>query len=105
VCIGLEYIHLQGIIHRDIRSDNILLSSNGAVRIDLGPFAIHAKSSKEWKGVPYWMAPDAINGARTGEGYGKGVDVWSLGITVIEMVEKYPPRLGTSPDFSLPYSH
>merc|ERR1719369_2022681 len=83
----LDYIHKLDIIHRDIKSDNVLLSRDGRVKIaDFGYSAHGGINHRTFVGTPYWMAPEIIN-AKT---YGTEIDIWSLGIMVVEMVDREP---------------
>lgn len=94
---ALTYIHSLFRIHRDIKSDNILLSMRGDVKLaDFGYCAqLTEQASKRNSvvGTPYWMAPELIRGMD----YGTGVDLWSLGIASIEMAEGEPPYLDYPP--------
>uniref|UniRef100_A0A8C5SG68 non-specific serine/threonine protein kinase n=1 Tax=Laticauda laticaudata TaxID=8630 RepID=A0A8C5SG68_LATLA len=87
---GLAYLHLHNMIHRDVKAGNILLTEPGQVKLgDFGSASIIAPANS-FVGTPYWMAPEVILAMDEGQYDGK-VDVWSLGITCIELAERKPP--------------
>ncbi|KAL1414328.1 hypothetical protein MTO96_007571 [Rhipicephalus appendiculatus] len=87
---GLEYLHSLGRIHRDVKAGNILLTENGTVKLaDFGSASMISPANS-FVGTPYWMAPEVILAMDEGQYDGK-VDVWSLGITCIELGERKPP--------------
>jgi len=94
---GLTYIHSLDIIHRDIKSDNILINDIGHIKITDFGYSARLETGNKRKtvvGTPYWMAPELINGSA---GYGSKVDMWSLGIMVMEMAEGDPPYIDMPP--------
>ncbi|KAL1857824.1 mitogen-activated protein kinase kinase kinase [Paecilomyces lecythidis] len=86
---GLAYLHDQGILHRDLKADNILLDLDGSCKIS--DFGISKKTdniygndaSNSMQGSVFWMAPEVVQSK--GQGYSAKVDIWSLGCVVLEM--------------------
>ncbi|XP_004229416.1 mitogen-activated protein kinase kinase kinase NPK1 [Solanum lycopersicum] len=91
--LGLEYLHKNGIMHRDIKGANILVDNKGCIK--LADFGASKKvvelatmtGAKSMKGTPYWMAPEVI--LQTGHSF--SADIWSVGCTIIEMATGKPP--------------
>jgi mitogen-activated protein kinase kinase kinase len=86
---GLAYLHAEGILHRDLKADNILLDLDGTCKIS--DFGISKKSdniygndiTNSMQGSVFWMAPEVVRSH--GQGYSAKVDIWSLGCVVLEM--------------------
>ncbi|KAH0512994.1 Mitogen-activated protein kinase kinase kinase kinase 1 [Microtus ochrogaster] len=97
---GLAYLHSQKKIHRDIKGANILINDSGEVK--LADFGISAQIGAtlarrlSFIGTPYWMAPEVAAVALKG-GYNELCDIWSLGITAIELAELQPPLFDVHP--------
>jgi len=94
---GLRHMHQLSFVHRDIKSDNVLLNMRGEIK--LADFGFSAEITQEKMkrtsviGTPYWMPPEVING----EEYDTKVDIWSTGIMLMEMCEGEPPYMDFPP--------
>lgn len=92
IVLGLEYLHNRGIIYRDLKPENLLLDSDGNIKMtDFGLSKQGLNSSKDrtntFCGTPEYLAPEVLQG----RDYGKAVDWWSLGTLIYEMLTGLPP--------------
>ncbi len=93
--LGLSYLHREGILHRDLKADNILLDLDGTCKIS--DFGISKKTdniygndvTNSMQGSVFWMAPEVVRSQ--GQGYSAKVDIWSLGCVVLEMFDGKRP--------------
>ncbi|KAJ2746379.1 kinase that interacts with cdc31p [Coemansia sp. BCRC 34301] len=102
VLLALEYLHTSGIMHRDIKAANILVTDEGVVQLcDFGVARqVMQASAKSYSfvGTPYWMAPEVI---QKGQVYDFKADIWSLGITAYEIATGVPPYADEDPKRAL----
>lgn len=99
---GLSFLHKNKIIHRDLKAGNVLLTMDGGVK--LADFGVSAKNKHTLQkhdtfiGTPYWMAPELVLCETFRDNpYDYKVDIWSLGITLIEFAQMEPPNSEMSP--------
>nr|XP_019921177.2 STE20-like serine/threonine-protein kinase isoform X1 [Crassostrea gigas] len=97
MCRGLEFLHSNKVIHRDLKAGNVLLTGEGDVK--LADFGVSAKNTRtnqrrdSFIGTPYWMAPEVIMCETLKDSpYDFKADIWSLGITLIEFAQIEPPN-------------
>lgn len=92
---GLNFLHSNQIIHRDIKSDNILINSKGDVKLSDFGFSCQLETKamrrKSVVGTVCWMAPELVK--HNADGYEFAVDIWSFGILAVELAEGVPPKL------------
>ena len=100
--VGLDYLHEQQVIHRDIKAANILVDDRGTIKLaDFGSskrmdsMGTIGNDNHSLRGTPYFMAPEVIMQT----GHGRKADIWSVGCTILQMVTGQPPwkslQLGT----------
>jgi serine/threonine protein kinase len=101
VLLGIEYLHSCNRIHRDVKSDNVLMASNGEIKLADFGYAVQLTQEKATRktqvGTPCWMAPEIIKNQL----YNQSVDIWSFGILAIELAEGDPPYLNCDVEVAL----
>jgi len=94
VLLGLEHLHQKGVIHRDIKSDNVMIAASGQVKLTDFGYGAQLTSEQAKRntvvGTPYWMAPEVI---RDDASYDTAADIWSTGVMCIEMIDGLPPYM------------
>lgn len=94
VLMGLKYLHDRNILHRDIKSDNILVSKAGDIKLADFGYAVQLTQEQSKRsskvGTVCWMAPEMIRGKQK---YENKVDVWSFGIFAVELAKGEPPYI------------
>ncbi|KAL6715757.1 hypothetical protein ACLMJK_006718 [Lecanora helva] len=99
LALGLNAVHQAFVIHRDVKAANVMVHEEGAIQIiDFGVAGMIQNQGDKRKtmiGTPHWMGPEALNPGE--EGYGKEVDTWAFGCTLIEMATGAPPRKQVAP--------
>ncbi|ORY47320.1 Pkinase-domain-containing protein [Rhizoclosmatium globosum] len=100
---AIEYLHEKGIVHRDLKPENILLRKRNELTpvlitdFGLSKFTQDDTLLKTLCGSPFYVAPDVLNVKwGSGEGYGRAVDMWSLGVITFILLSGYPPFTGNS---------
>jgi serine/threonine protein kinase len=94
---GLDYVHRQHRIHRDLKSDNILLTLDGQVKLADFGYATQLTNERAKRttvvGTPYWMAPEVIRGKE----YDHRADIWGIGVVLRELIDGEPPYMSEPP--------
>lgn len=94
IILAFEHMHQRDIIHRDLKPENVLVEKDGYIKLtDFGFAKIVEERTWTLCGTPDYLAPEMI----TGQGHGKGVDWWTLGILIYEMIASYPPFYDDDP--------
>ena len=92
---GISHLHTLNIIHRDLKSDNILVSTSGAIKLTDFGYSCRLQTREERRkskvGTVAWMAPELVRGED--RGYNASIDIWSYGILAVELANGDPPNL------------
>lgn len=99
VLLGLSYLHKQKTVHRDVKLANVLVTTDGTIKLAdfgvSGEMSFTTNKRSTFVGTPYWMAPEVIVHSKLG--YNEKADIWSTGITTIELIKGDPPLADYDP--------
>jgi len=97
IFLAIQYLHKQNIAYRDLKPENLLIDSDGHIKLTDFGFAKVIENDRTFTlcGTPEYLAPEIIKGAKVG--YGKSVDWWALGVLIFEMLSGYPPFYDNEP--------
>lgn len=98
---ALQYLHERNIIHRDVKAANLLLNRHGEVKLTDFGISKQIHSTSTIVGTPLWMAPEIAGAKFKAVEYDCRVDIWSLGITAIELVDGVPPHAMLRPALAM----
>ncbi len=91
---ALEHLHAKQVLHRDCRSDNVMITAEGVAKLsDFTHACVVEQKRRSVVGTPFWMAPEVIKASP----YDAKADIWSLGVVLYEMLEGDPPRVELPP--------
>jgi len=95
VVLAFEYMHSKNYVYRDLKPENLLLDKRGYLKVTDFGFAKDISAGRTWTlcGTPDYLAPEIV----AGKGHGKGVDWWTLGVFIYEMLASYPPFYDEDP--------
>jgi serine/threonine protein kinase len=95
VLLAFEYMHGMDIVYRDLKPENLLLDEKGYIKVTDFGFAKDISGGRTWTlcGTPDYLAPEIV----AGKGHGKGVDWWTLGVFIYELLASYPPFYDEDP--------
>lgn len=100
ILLALQFLHLNKIVYRDLKPENLLIDNTGHIKLADFGFAKILEDERTFTlcGTPEYLAPEIVKGSSSKAGYGKSVDWWALGILLFEMLAGYPPFYDCDPN-------